>query len=161
MGMAMLIRLADMNDAPAISNLITPLAETSIAHEYSDEGAQNLLSSMTPEAIEGYLQAGYRYHVAEDAGRLMGVVGVRDNRHLYHLFVAEQYQGQGLAKELWNVAKETCLEAGNPGEFTVNSSRFALEMYRKFGFTESGLSENKQGVIYFPMRFTGSTIEKP
>ena len=84
---------------------------------------------------------------------IAGIVGVRDNKHLYHLFVAEEYQGQGLAKELWSLAKKACLEAGNPGEFTVNSSRFALGMYKKFGFTESGPPENRQGVIYFPMTY--------
>jgi GNAT superfamily N-acetyltransferase len=156
----MLIRLADIDDAVAISHLITPLAKTHIAHEFSPEGATNLLSSMTVEAIEEYLGSGYRYHVALDGGRLVGVVGVRDNKHLYHLFVAEAYQGQGLARELWSVAKEACLEAGNPGEFTVNSSRFALGMYKTFGFTESGPPENNQGVIYFPMTYTGSMTTK-
>ena len=58
------------------------------------------------------------YHVAEDAGRLVGVVAVRDNKHLYHLFVAEPHQGQGLARELWSVAKAACVAAGNSGEFT-------------------------------------------
>jgi N-acetylglutamate synthase-like GNAT family acetyltransferase len=79
----MLIRLANTDDAPAISGLIRPLAREHIAHEFSDEGTQNLLSSMTPEAIEEYLQSGYRYHVVEDDGRLVGVVGVRDNKHLF------------------------------------------------------------------------------
>ncbi len=157
----MLIRLADIDDAPAISDLITPLARKQIAHEFSDEGARNLLSSMTPEAIDGYFRSGYRYHVAEDAGRLVGVVAVRDNKHLYHLFVVEQYQGQGLARELWSVAKEACVAAGNPGEFTVNSSRFALGMYRKFGFVESGPPENKQGVVYFPMTCPASPTKQP
>ena len=157
----MLIRLADIDDAPAISDLIRPLARKHIAHELPDEGARALLSSMTPEAIDGYLRSGYRYHVAEDAGRLVGVVGVRDNKHLYHLFVIEQYQGQGLAGELWSVAMEACVAAGSLGEFTVNSSKFARGMYRKFGFVESGPAENKQGVVYFPMKYPASSTEQP
>ena len=157
----MLIRLADNDDAPAISDLIKPLAEEYIANEFSPEGVRNLLSSMEPEAIEGYFRSGYRYHVAEDDGRLAGVVGVRDNKHLYHLFVVEDYQGQGLARKLWAVAKEACLQAGNPGEFTVNSSRFALGMYRKFGFAGSGPLENKDGVVYYPMKYTLSPMKEP
>ena len=156
----MLIRPANVGEATAISDLIRPLAREYIAHEFSDEGARNLLSSMTPEAIDGYLRSGYRYHVAEDAGCLVGVVGVRDNKHLYHLFVIEGYQGQGLARELWCVAKEACMGAGNPGEFTVNSSRFALGVYRKFGFAESGLPENSEGVVYFPMKYPVSTTKQ-
>jgi predicted GNAT family N-acyltransferase len=45
-------------------------------------------------------------------------------------------------------------EAGNPGEFTVNSSRFAVGMYRKFGFVETGPPETKEGVTAVPMKLT-------
>ncbi|MHC4398861.1 MAG: GNAT family N-acetyltransferase [Planctomycetota bacterium] len=152
----MLIRLANVDDTAAISDLIRPLAERYIACDLSPEGARRLLASMTPEAVEGYLRSGYRYHVAQDGRRLAGVVAMCENRHLYHLFVAQEYQGQGLARDLWNVAREACLEAGNPGEFTVNSSRFALGMYRKLGFAQSGPPENKQGVVYYPMKYTAS-----
>ena len=47
----MVIRLATVEDARAISDLIRPLAERYIAHEFSPEGARNLLASMEPEAI--------------------------------------------------------------------------------------------------------------
>lgn len=36
-----------------------------------------------------------RYHVAESAGKLVGVVGVRDDTHLFHLFVAEGFHRRG------------------------------------------------------------------
>jgi GNAT superfamily N-acetyltransferase len=106
---------------------------------------------MEPEAIEGYFRAGYRYHVAEVAGRVVGVIGVRDNSHVHHLFVAEKHQRCGLARELWKVARDACLESGNPGEFTVFSSKFALGVYRAFGFIESGPPETKDDVVATPM----------
>jgi hypothetical protein len=31
-------------------------------------------------------------------GELMGVVGMRDSVRVYHLFVAEAFQGQGIAR---------------------------------------------------------------
>lgn len=52
-----------------------------------------------------------------------GVVGVRDNSHLYHLFVAKPFQGCGLGRRLWEHAKAQYLAAGNPGVFTVNRAR--------------------------------------
>lgn len=64
---------------------------------------------MTPDSIERYMQTGYRYHVAEMDAKLVGVIGIRDNVHLYHLFVAERYQRQGLAKKLWQFAMEVSL----------------------------------------------------
>lgn len=147
------IRKATIEDAPAISELIRPLAEQYIAHEFSPEGAANLLASMEPEAIEGYLASGYEYHVAEEEGELAGVVGVRDNSHLYHLFVADDFGGRGLARRLWGVARDACRQAGSVGEFTVNSSRFAVGMYRKLGFVETGPPETRQGVTSIPMKW--------
>ena len=147
------IRLATIADARAISELILPLATKFIAHEFSEEGQRNLLRSMEPEAIEGFFQAGYRYHVAETLERVVGVVGVRDNSHVHHLFVAEDHQRCGLATDLWRVARDACLEAGNPGRFTVFSSKYALDVYRAFGFIESGPHEVKDEVMATPMEY--------
>lgn len=149
----MRIRKATIADACAISHLIRPLAQTYIAQDFPPEGAANLLASMAPEAIERYFVAGYEYHVADQNGVIVGVVGVRDNRHLFHLFVADEYQRRGFARQLWLVARDACRQSGNIGEFTVNSSVFALAMYRKFGFLETGRPETRHGVTSVPMKY--------
>ena len=130
----MTIRPARLADAEAISALVTYLAAKYIANEFPDEGSQALLRSMTPDAIRGSIAKGFCYHVAEESDDIVGVVATRNNSHLYNLFVAEASQGQGLARKLWQVARRACLEAGNPGEFTVRSSRFAVGFYEKLGF---------------------------
>lgn len=153
----MKIRRATIEDARAISDLIRPLAECYIAHEFSTEGAANLLASMEADAIEAYFASGYAYHVAEEDGVLVGVVGVRDNSHLYHLFVAGEFRGRGYARELWCAARDACRVSGNVGEFTVNSSRFAVGMYRKFGFVDTGPPETNSGVTSIPMKLVEAT----
>lgn len=145
------LRLATLADVPRISTLVRHLTEKYIAHEMPAAAANRLLGSMVEPAIRRYLASGYRYHVAEVNGELAGVVAVRDNRHLYHLYVAERFQGQGLARALWQVAKAASLEAGNPGVFTVNSSRFAVGLYEKFGFVGRGEVVDEAGVIHIPM----------
>jgi GNAT superfamily N-acetyltransferase len=107
---------------------------------------------MEAKAIEGYLSSGYRYHVAEEQGSIVGIVGTRENKHLYHLFVLDSHKGRGIAQALWRVAREACRTAGNTGGYTVNSSRFALKFYRKLGFIEASAEENRNGVISVPMR---------
>jgi predicted GNAT family N-acyltransferase len=82
------------------------------------------------------------------------VIGVRDNKHLYRLFVAKAQQKQGRATKLWHVAREACIAAYNPGEFTVNSSKFAVLFYRKPGFVQAGMPENRGGVLATPMQLT-------
>lgn len=53
---------------------------------------------------------------------MLGVVATRDDHHLLMLFVAEEAQGQGLARALWARAREACLEAGYSGVFTVSAA---------------------------------------
>lgn len=148
----MKIRLATVDDAPRISSLIRDLAKEFIVHEFSEEATSALLGSMDDPAIRRYIESGYRYHVAEEDGELAGVVAVRDNSHLYHLFVSERFQGQGLAGHLWEVAKTASLSAGNPGLFTVNSSRYAVGMYENFGFVRQSEEVNCSGVVCIPMK---------
>lgn len=149
---SMRIRTATPDDAFAISTLLLDLTARYIAHELSIDAANRLLGSMEEPAIGRYMASGYRYHVAEEDGQLAGVVAVRNDRHLYHLFVAERFQGKGLARALWQVAKAASLEAGNPGVFTVNSSRFAVDMYEKFGFVGHGEVADESWVIHIPMK---------
>ena len=148
------IRAATSRDAESISKLVHQLSAKYIAHEFTAEGREALLNSMTPAAIEKYMQSGFRYHVAEVGSQLVGVVGVRDNSHLYHLFVAESYQRQGVATGLWQLAMQACLDEGNPGEFTVNSSNYAQKVYETLGFVAQSGPQDKNGVIFIPMKLT-------
>ncbi len=147
------LRPATIDDAEAISALILPLLEKFIAHEFPPQGRRNLILSMQPASIRGFFEAGHRYHVAEAEGHVIGVVGIRDNAHVHHLFVAEPFRRQGLARRLWSVAREECLAAGNPGVFTVFSSRYAVPAYRKLGFVQAGPPETKDDVTAIPMRY--------
>jgi len=146
------IRKAVPEDSESISNLICDLVEKFIAGDFSSRGRDYLLNTMTAEAISQKIQTGYRYHVAEANGTLTGVVAVRDNNHLYHLFVAEQFQRKGIAKKLWQFAMKKCLSKGNTGEFTVNSSAYALDVYKKLGFVAQLGPKVKNGVVFYPMK---------
>ena len=146
------LRAATTKDSESISKLVCRLSAKYIAGEFSQQGETFLLESMTPAAIEKYIQSGYRYHVAEEEKQLVGVVAVKDNSHLYHLFVAQDYQRQGIATSLWQLAKQTCLEDGNPGEFTVNSSTYAQDVYKRLGFVAQSGPREKNGVIFIPMK---------
>jgi predicted N-acetyltransferase YhbS len=147
----MKIRVALPADSKGISELISGLSAKFITGGFSSTGRAHLLDTMTPQAIEKSIQSGYQYHVAEMDGSLVGVVAVKDNKHLYHLFVAEEYQRQGIAKKLWQLAMKECLNNGNTGEFTVNSSEYARDVYTRLGFVARPGAQIKNGVVFFPM----------
>ena len=146
------IRAATPKDSESISKLVCRLSAKYIAADFSEQGEAFLLESMTPAAIRKYIQSGYRYHIAEVKKQLVGVVAVKDNSHLYHLFVAQDYQRQGIATSLWQLAKQVCLEHGNPGEFTVNSSKYAQGVYEGLGFVAQSGPQEKNGVMFIPMK---------
>jgi predicted GNAT family N-acyltransferase len=72
---------------------------------------------------------------------------------LFHLFVAEHLQGQGIGKLLWNHAKDAATTAGNPGRFTVNSTEFGVTVYESFGFVSTGPKTETNGIAFIPMLY--------
>ena len=111
----------------------------------SAEGARTLLSAMEPAAIERSLASGYRSHVAEAGGAIVGGAGTRDNTHLSHLCVAESHHRRGMATALWRGARDACLAAGNAGACTVHSSRYARPLYHKLGVVAAGPEDERGG----------------
>ena len=147
MPVALTLRSATPGDADAVSALALSLARYFLADPDRPEDAAAFLERLAPAGIAEMLaDARYRYHVALADGVLAGVVGVRDESHLYHLFVAEPFHGRGVAARLWNVASR-----GNPGRFTVNSSRFAVPVYERFGFVAAGPEQVENGIAFRPM----------
>jgi ribosomal protein S18 acetylase RimI-like enzyme len=138
-------------DIRPVASLLASLALEHITHEFDARARKRFLAKNDESNIRDFVAQGFRYHVAESYGRIVGFVGVRDNKHLYHLFVANDFQRQGVARRLWAVAREQCIAAGNPGTFTVNSSNNAVAVYEKLGFVRSGAMKNDDGVLYNPM----------
>lgn len=146
------IRPAEAEDAAAISALILSLQPyLTIAPDGS--GAEEFLVSLSPDIIRRNLKdEKYCYQLAFDGDVLAGVVAVRDNTHLFSLYVASPWHGQGVGRRLWEVAREGALSRGNPGCFTVNSSAFAESMYRHLGFTATGPMAEMHGIRFIPMQ---------
>jgi len=148
----MIIRKTVPEDISAISALLIRLSEKFITSSFTEEGRNKLLESMRPEAIRNYLDQGFRYHVAVRDGEILGVVAMQDDTHLYHLFVAEAEQGQGLARRLWETAKSDCLSRSSPAYFTVNASLNAQEVYKSWGFIPVAGVRETGGVKDIPMK---------
>ena len=130
----MQIRVAISADAKSISDLIQSLSQPFFTFP-DGSGAELFLKSISKESIVKYIAAeNFSYYVGEAEGRIIGVVAIRDNRHLYHLFVVASLQKKQLGRQLWEYAKRVAMSLGNPGEFTVNSSMNAVPVYEAFGF---------------------------
>ncbi|TWI62148.1 acetyltransferase (GNAT) family protein [Pseudoduganella lurida] len=147
-------RPATPEDAPAIAALIMALMPFLTQHP-SGKGAEQFMASVGIDGQRRYLaQERYRYHVAMEDGLLAGIVAMRDNAHLFHLFVSESLHGKGLGRRLWELARDEAIALGNPGSFTVNAAVRVMAMYRHLGFVPEGEPVAHDGIVDVPMRWT-------
>lgn len=132
-----------------------PLVKKFITNEFSAQAEKTMLNSMQTEMIKQNFDSDYQYYVALDSEteqQIVGVLGMKSPTHVFHLFVKESHHGQGIAKLLWRHMLESSCEQ----EFTVNASRYALEIYKKLGFSDSGKLLEKNGITCFPMTYARS-----
>lgn len=149
-----LIRPAIADDAEVLSALAHLVAPYFTIHA-DGRDAELFFASITPIAtLERIRSSQYRYWVALDHNdTIVATIAIRDNSHVYHLFVNPDHHRQGYAKQLWLHLKEAAMAAGNPGEFTVNSSVFARAMYENFGFHATAEQQQTHGLAFIPMAF--------
>ncbi|WP_426176780.1 GNAT family N-acetyltransferase [Massilia sp. TWR1-2-2] len=152
----MQIRPIEDNDVPQAARLLRDLSIEFIVQESTPEGAATFLRENDAEAIRRYIEIGHVYHVAESGGEIAGFIGVRDRSHLFHMFVCAKWQGQGVARKLWEVARSVAIESGGGGTFTVNSSNFALPVYEAMGFVRTAPMQCLKGIYFNPMRLNAN-----
>lgn len=145
------LRRAQAGDAIAISALIRQFTrEFTVSADGS--GAEQFLASVSAEAESGYISdPRYCYINAFSGEVLAGFIAMRDRSHLFHLFVAPQFQRQGLARRLWHAAQASAPESQ---AFTVNSSPSALPAYQRLGFAPAGAQVEMHGIRFVPMRLS-------
>ncbi|WP_204378398.1 GNAT family N-acetyltransferase [Agaribacterium haliotis] len=77
----------------------------------------------------------------------MGISLLKKPNHLHHLFVSEEFQGNGISRILWQHVQQHV----KCDSFTLRSSIYAVPVYKKFGFTESAAVQTKGGISFQPM----------
>lgn len=143
-----------MNDAdvPAAAALLHSLAMEFILHDSPPEAVALFTGQHNEEGLRGFMRAGTCYYAAEVDGALGGFIAMRDNRHVFHMFVDRALHGKGVASRLWRHAREQALARGNPGVFTVNASNFAVPVYEAMGFRRTAPMQTVQGLQFNPMQ---------
>jgi GNAT superfamily N-acetyltransferase len=161
MTLAIASRIAEVGDAEQIAALIREVAAKFVLCDFTAEGRSRFLSDHTSMALADRIRTGFRYRIAKFRGEMVGVIGVRDWVHLSHLFVTEAFQGQGLARALWEQAKAECLQRSNQGTFTVNSAKTAVRVYEGYGFVATASVQDVGGVQFVPMKLDASRASLP
>ena len=115
------------------------------APDYTPQGAETFYASISDA---DYL-ARLRIYGAFEGGALLGILAVRGGgAHIALFFVRGEYHRRGIGRQLFLSA---CRD--NPsGQMTVNSTPWAVEVYRHLGFCETAAEQTTNGVRYTPMR---------
>ena len=149
------LRLARQRDARAIGVLVRRGTRQDVLPDQTAAAGAHLLAGMTARAERERIRAGCRYHVAEVDGRVVGVIAVRDDRHIFRLFVSRRFQRRGIARALVDRAMADGLRRAGTRRFTLNASARAVPAYLRLGFVKAGraVPRKPDGVVALPMRF--------
>ena len=150
------IRPLQQTDIPAVAALLATLARQFIINESSPEAARAFLDANGEDGLRGMIERGFVYHLAEIGEQVVGFIGLREHKHLFHMFVASEHHGQGLGRALWAVARQGAVDAGGSGVFTVNASNHAVAVYEKLGFVRTAPTQFVNGIYFNPMQLDAS-----
>lgn len=142
-------------DVPAVSGLMWQLSKEFIVHHSSAGDAAAFARENDENGIRGFVAGGTVYRVAEVDGAIAGFIAIRENKHVFHMFVDKAHHRKGVARALWDCARQGAIDAGNPGLFTVNASNYALPVYEALGFVRTDVTQCKNGIYYNPMQLDG------
>lgn len=138
--------------APAISTLALNAFDRFIAPEYSKEGRDAFKRYAATEAIRFRLETGEVAFGAFDGPSLVGVLEMRGTSHISLLFVSPSHHRRGIARALIGAAMSHGRERDpTMRRVTLNSSPYAVEVYRKLGFVPEAPESEEHGIRSTPM----------
>ena len=118
------------------------------APEYLEEGVAEFRGFLDSAEEIGKLDF---YGAFDKASDIVGVLAMRKPSHISLFFVKAEYHRQGIAMQLFEKMLSDYQRQGI-GVFTVNSSPYAVEVYRKLGFEPTDDECITNGIRYTPMK---------
>lgn len=141
----MLIRQSKKEELSKILELIWNTFLKYEAPDYTKEGIEEFKNFITNKELMDKL----KFYCAYENKELLGIIATRsEDSHISLFFVDEKYQGKGIGRKLY----ETIKELNQSGEITVNSSPYAVDIYRKLGFIPTEEEQSENGIRYTPMK---------
>jgi len=140
-----MVRLLDKNEIPAAIELVWQVFSEFEAPDYLPEGVETFRDFITNSEEINNL----KIYGAFIEGNLAGIIAVRGGAHICLFFVKKEYHRQGIGRSLF----EAALLDGAADKITVNSSPYAVEVYRRLGFVDANTEQVLNGIRFTPMVF--------
>lgn len=151
------IRRAVPDDAAAISGLIVTVASKQLKDEFTADGWDlflRLISKQTQKGLIADSQFCYWLAIVKDHDEetIVGLLTSKMTYHVFHFFILPKYQRQGVGRQLWSHYLFH-LPPAPPSIITVKASDFALDFYKKLGFTIQQPRCVENGLAYTLMHY--------
>ena len=147
---------AQLTDLPEMSNVIQAALTQHVLPDCSQQGAERLLHATTSESLTQQVQNGTVYFLAKYQQKIVGVIGMQGDCHLFHLFVLPQFHRLGIGQLLWQHTKSFVQREWHANAVTVHASMNAVKFYRQLGFEPVGDMRIQHGIMDVPMKITFS-----
>ena len=139
------VRRLSPEEVPAALELCWQVFLEFDAPDYSPEGVAAFRASLDDRERT----RGLKFYGAFDGEALVGVLCMREPRHIGGFFVSAGYQRRGIGRRLFDAMRQDY----DVQDFTVHSSPYAVEVYRHLGFVPTDAEQLTDGLCYTPMRF--------
>lgn len=114
------------------------------APDYTKQGIDAFDRSIHETAYLAQL----RWYGAFEKGTLVGMLATRsEGTHIALFFVDGQHHRQGIGRRLFALAESHAPS----GKMTVHSSRYAVPVYHRLGFRDTGDEQSVSGLLFTPM----------
>jgi GNAT superfamily N-acetyltransferase len=145
-----------LGEETQVAELVWSVFEEFESPGYTQEGIDEYKKFILPANIKARCKTEqFAVICCKDGGEIIGVIAVRDNAHIALLFVKKEYHRRGIARKLLSLALKKCYRTNhNLKALTVNSSVYAVDIYRKMGFEKTDSQQEKNGIKFTPMKFT-------
>jgi predicted GNAT family N-acyltransferase len=144
-----------------IHQLIKKVYDEFVSIDYSDEGNKFFYDWIESSRIAERQKDQNNLLVALMDSKIVGMIEIRDNKNISLLFVDRQYQGQGIAKRLFQRSLSICIQRDSKlDNFYVHASPFSIPIYKKLGFVETDSLREEHGIKYLPMEMKINKADK-
>ncbi|MGN0485156.1 MAG: GNAT family N-acetyltransferase [Lachnospiraceae bacterium] len=141
------IRKIDASEYETAFDLVWKVFLEYEAPDYEKEGVEEFYKSIHDETYVAELCI----YAAFEKDEMVGVIATRSNGcHIALFFVDGQYHRQGIGRRLFQAASADCPS----DKMTVNASPYAVAVYHKLGFVDTGAEKTVSGIRFTPMEVT-------
>ena len=136
-------RILKENEIDIVIDLVDRVAKEYVFSDFDQEGID---SFNQVNCRQFYLDKNNFIYVCLSENKIVGMIALRDGKHISLLFVDSNYQGMGIGKKLLSLVDNLCL-----GDMFVNSGLGAKNFYLSQGFEMTSEMMIKDGIKFYPM----------